>query len=287
VKAADPSIHVVANGQDLRWNKPLVTRKGAIVQSVSQHTLIGNALRDSRDAGGVFESLMAYPTAYAGVLERLRQQMAPHVKAPRIAITELQLFTNVPYLPNNRTVAEALFLAGTIHTAVRAGDLVEMITHSALVNHAGGLHKTREIVYPDPVYYTTKLYATQPGTHPVGIRVTTPVTDVPARRGLPAVKGSPTLDAIALGTEDGKAIVLLAVNRHPDKPLPLAIAVQGWTLAPKARHQVLDGGMFGHNTWEHPDRVRLREQTLSLDPASPSVVLSPCSVNALTLRRAP
>ncbi len=211
MKAADPTIHIIACGQDLAWNEPLVTRKGALIESVSIHSLMGGGLRGSNDPLGAFESLMAYPTAYAGVLDALRKQMAPHVAKPTLAITELQLFTNQPQLPNNAEIAEALFLAGIIHTAIRSGGLVELITHTANMNHGGGLRKNREIVYPNPVYFTSRLYATQPGVWPVGIRVTTPTADVPARGGLPAVPQSPYLDAIALLDEAGDALVLRAV----------------------------------------------------------------------------
>ena len=54
----------------------------------------------------------------------------------------------VPHLPTNATQAESLYLSGALHSAMRQGDLVEMFTHSALVNHGGGLKKEREIVLP-------------------------------------------------------------------------------------------------------------------------------------------
>lgn len=287
MKAADPTIHIIACGQDTHWNEPLVTRKGALVEAVSIHSLMGGGLRGSNDPAGAFESLMAYPTAYADVLEGLRKQMAPHVAKPTIAITELQLFTNQPQLPNNQEIGEALFLAGIIHTAIRSGGLVELITHTANMNHGGGLRKVREIVYPNPVYFTSKLYATQPGVWPVGIRVTTPTVDVPARGGLPAVKQSPYLDAIALLDEDGSRLVLLAVNRHPDKPLPATVRLSDFAPSTKVRVQTLCGeGYRALNSWQEPDRVKLQESVLELGPGPTRFVFAPCSVTALILARA-
>jgi len=288
MKAVDPTIHIIANGQDLRWNRPLVTRKGAIVESVTTHTLIGGGLRDSRDPVATFESLMAYPTAYEGILDAQRRQMKPHVARPRIAITELQLFTNRSHLPSNQEIAEALFLAGTLHTAIRMGDLVELVTHSATLNHGGGLLKQREVVFPHPVYFTSKLYATQPGSVPVGIRVATPTVDVPARRGLPAVKASPYIDAIALLSEAGDRLVVLAVNRHHERAIPATIRLDGFAPAAKMKVQTIQGATYrGRNTLAEPDRVRLRESTQAIEGSPVQFTFGPCSVTALTFQRTP
>ena len=287
MKATDPSIHIIACGQDLRWNEPLVTRKGAIIESVSIHSLMGGGLRGSNDPLGAFESLMAYPTAYDGVLRALERQMRPHVAKPRIAITELQVFTNQPALPNNQEIAEALFLAGIIHTAIRTGGLVELITHTANMNHGGGLRKVKEIVYPNPVYFTTKLYATQPGLWPVGIRVSTPAADVPARGGLPAVRQSPLLDAIALLDDAGAQLVVLAVNRDPERALPATIRLAQFPAKERARVQTLRGADYrDKNSWQEPERVALREETAELGGRAPTITLPPASITALTFQRA-
>ncbi len=287
MKAADPTIHLIACGQDLNWNEPLVTRKGKLLESVSIHSLMGGGLRNTSDALAAYESLMAYPTAYADVLEGLRRQMAPHMAKPTIAITELQLFTNQPQLPNNQEIAEALFLAGIIHTAIRTGGLVELITHTANMNHGGGLRKAREIVYPNPVYFTTKLYATQPGVLPVGIRVTTPTADVPARGGLPAVKQSPYLDAIALLSGDEASLVLLAVNRHHSNAVPARIRIEGFEPKADVAVQCIRGGHWRDlNSWQAPDRVKMHEETRRLGGSPFHFEFVPCSVSALTFRRA-
>jgi alpha-N-arabinofuranosidase len=286
LKAVDPSIHIIANGQDLRWNEPLVTRKGKLVEAVTIHTLIGGGLRDTSDAAAAWQSLMAYPTAYARILDALRRQMKPHVARPRIALTELQLFTNRPRLPNNQEIGEALFLAGTIHTAIRMGELVEMITHTATVNHGGGLRKEREIVYPNPVYFASKLYATQPGTLPVGIHVTTPTVNVPARHGLPGARNSPYLDAIALLDGAERQLVLLVVNRHHERPIPATVAFHDFAFRREVLVQTIRGSSFRDcNTWKEPSRVRIRQEKQRLEGEPLGFTFEPCSVTALTFRR--
>jgi alpha-N-arabinofuranosidase len=286
MKAADPAIHLIANGQDLRWNEPLLQRHGDLVESVSIHSLMGGGLRQSSDAAGAFESLMAYPTAYAAELRALRDQMAPRVAKPRIAITELMEFTMRPNLPDSPALSEALFLAGIIHTSIRMGDLVELITHTATLNHGGGMRKDREIVYPQPVYFTTRLYATQPGVWPVALRVTTPTANVPARGGLPAVPNSPYLDAMAFLSEDGDRLVLLIVNRHPDRAIPARLNLGDYRFRPTVLVQSIRGRSFlDRNTWQEPDRVRLEEQSQRLKGQGPSYTFEACSVTALTFER--
>jgi len=287
MKAADPSIHIIANGQDLRWNEPLLRRHGDLVEAVTIHSLMGGGLRQSNDAAAVFESLMAYPTAYADELRALGDQMAPRVARPRIAITELMEFTMRPNLPDSQALSEALFLAGILHTAVRLGDLVELITHTATLNHGGGMRKEREIVYPQPVYFTTRLYATQPGVWPVAIRVTTPTVDVPARGGLPAVQGAPYLDALALLSEKSDRLVLLAVNRHPDRAIPARLDLGDFRFRPTVLVQTIGGRSFlDRNTWQEPGHVGLTEGRQTLRGAAPDFTFEPCSVTALTFERA-
>jgi len=155
------------------------------------------------------------------------------------------------------------------------------------MNHGGGLRKTREIVYPNPVYFTSRLYATQPGIWPVALRVTAPATDVPARGGLPEVKGAPYLDAVALLDETGDKLVLLAVNRHHDRPIPATILFDAFRPRRECRVQTLRGSHYRDlNTWQEPDRVRLFDTTERAAGRQLSLTFAPCSVTALTCQRA-
>ncbi len=284
MKAVDPSIHLIANGQDRRWNEPLISRKGELVEAVSIHTLIGGGLRRSGDPVAVWQSLMAYPTAYEGILRALRRQMEGRVATPRIAITELQLFTNTPRLPNNQEIGEALFLAGTIHTALRLGDFVELLTHTATVNHGGGLRKVKELVYPNPVYFASRLYSQFAGMWPVALDVETPTTDVPPRGGLPGVKNSPWLDAVALLDDQAGRLAVLVVNRHHEKAIPAVVSFQGFAPAPTARVLTIRGANYrDKNTWDEPERVALRESRIRATSTGLRCDFPPASLTALVL----
>ncbi|MER3474664.1 MAG: hypothetical protein C4335_11670 [Armatimonadota bacterium] len=144
MKAVDPTIEVIACGQDARWNEPLIERCADILRSLSIHTLIAHSVPPNAPVEKVYRSIAAFPVWYEEHLAELGRQMARRVKPPRIAITELQIMTPNPV--NNQTIAEAIYLSGVVNTSIRLGDLLELITHSALMNHGGGLRKHREFV---------------------------------------------------------------------------------------------------------------------------------------------
>ena len=285
MRAVDPNLYIVANCQSLDWNRPLVERKGSIVQSLSLHTLIGNGARAHTSPEAVFRALMAHTTTYDDHLQALAQQARQTVADPKIAITELQVFTNVPQLPNNASQTESLFLAGIIHSAMRQGDLVDMITHSALVNHGGGLRKEREVVYPNPVHWVSHLY----GNLPEGYLVKTATSgqtfsaDVAS---IATVQSAPVLDAISLISTDEQTLILLIINRDPSQPVQTTIHLTGFCPASKAQVVTLSGESYmAKNTLQNPDAVKPESSVVSVE--KPFTLTVPAhSVTVLTLKSA-
>lgn len=230
MKAVDPSIMLIANGHEwLPWNEPVLKENPKTVRSLSIHTLIGNAIPDGTDPGTVYNSLMAYTNWYEGHLRAMGKQMTDvGIDDPKIAITELQIFTNKGGWPANWNQAEVIFYAGILNSSIRTGDLVEIITHSALVNHGGGLSKWRQVVCEQPVFLARKMYATQPGRWPVRLNITSPTFDVGELPGMPAVKDTPYLDAVAFLDDSGDELTLLVTNRHPSDAIKAEITLNGF-----------------------------------------------------------
>ncbi|MBM3213232.1 hypothetical protein FJZ33_13515, partial [Candidatus Poribacteria bacterium] len=52
--AVDSKIKIIANGQDMRWNAPIIKRKWDILRSLSIHTLIGGGTPENADPNEVF-----------------------------------------------------------------------------------------------------------------------------------------------------------------------------------------------------------------------------------------
>jgi alpha-N-arabinofuranosidase len=283
--AVDPEIKIIANGQDMRWNAPVIQKKGEILRSLSIHTLIGGGTPENANPDEVFESLMAYTTFYERHLKELGLQMAEKVKEPKFAVTELQVFTNRPGLPNNASLTESLFWSGIVNTCIRLGNLVEMVTHSALVNHGGGLRKEREIVYANPVYYARKLYSTQSGTIPVQIQVQCPMYKSSGRYS-PVDSNVPYIDAVALIDDNDKELNLILTNRHPHETMDANIYLHNFVPAEDVRIQTLTGASYmWRNELDHPDEISLKDSAIKIDGVSLKYPVPAHSIVLMSFRK--
>jgi alpha-N-arabinofuranosidase len=262
MNAADPSIDLIANGCDGAWNRKVLERCGAEVRSLSVHPLIGGGTPAGADPAAVFRALIAYPTRF----EREAREDAAWARerglSPRVAVTELQIFTNLPSQPSNATLSEALFLGRFIHAAVRLEGTVELITHSALVNHGGGLAKWRGVVVVQPVQHAHVLYATMTGVRPVPVDVTCG-TYASRESNVPPVEGAPDLDAIALLDGSGRELTLVAINARAEGEIAAPVVLRGGAPARPVRARRIDGPSFmTRNAEAEPLAAALR----SIDP---------------------
>lgn len=268
MRRVDPDIRFIANGRDAAWHAPLLDASPTLVRSFSVHPLIGSRIPRQADPASAYRALVAHPTWYRGFLEKLAQQIEDAGVTPRLAITELQIFTNKRELPTNSTLAEAIFMARYFHLGIRLGGLVEMITHSALVNHGGGLRKVRGIVFAQPSWWATHLYGTMEGTIPMGIEVQTPVSDV-SERSLPRVEEAPWIDAVALTDGERRTLTLMVINTHPDRGLDVTIHPGDWPLPGRlAGRQIRGPSFMSQNSWDDPDVVRIHTLDEPLKRAS-------------------
>jgi len=282
----DPEIKFIANGHDLEWDKIIAQRKGDILRSLSIHLLQGGGVPDEAPGDEVYHSLIGYTYWLRDYLEEIRGEMVKRVKEPRMAITELQIFTKRPHLPNNKTLTEALFYSGIVNTSINLGDFVEMITHSALVNHGAGLRKEREIVYADPVYYARKLYATQTGRWPTKVSIETPTFNVSELAGLPAARDVPYVDAVALLNGDRDTLSIIVSNRHPGKSIEAEICLHGFRAQEAVKTKTLNGPSYmSVNTWETPDLVKTMEDHTTIAKEEPRYVLPAHSITNLIFKK--
>ncbi len=283
MKAVDPTIEVIACGQDAHWNEPLIERCSDILRSLSIHTLIAHSVPADAPVERVYRSIAAFPVWYEWHLAELGRQMARRVKPPRIAITELQIMTPNPV--NNQTIAEAIYLSGIVNTSIRLGDLVELITHSALMNHGGGLRKHREYVWKNPVQLTHEMLVNLAGRVPVGLTVASPFFAVSALHDLPAVNGAPYLDAVAAISPSGAELILAVTNRHPDSELTAEVVLHDFTPRPAVSTSTLAGSSpTAHNSFEQPESVKIVKGEARAGKNGIQYTFPPLSLSLLTFR---
>jgi alpha-N-arabinofuranosidase len=280
VNSADPNILIIANGRDAEWNRVLVKRAETPVRSISVHTLPGGGIPPEADPRTVFREFMAHANAYQGYLARVASPMSQVGMEAKLAVTELQVFTNKPSLPNNATLTEALWTAGIINSCIRSG-IVELLTHSAMLNHGGGLRKVRGIVYPNPVWWTTHLYGASDGQIPTGVEVICPTFST-AGRWLTKHDAVPYLDAMGLLSPDSANLTLFVVNRHDEEPIQTEISLKGFFSVSEADVQLLAGSSFmERNEWNRTavdlvgDKVPVRNGTVDF-------LLPPLSLSRFT-----
>ena len=299
MRQADPNLLFIANGlgglrrtpdgkgyQRPEWNYALVRVNGAQVRSISVHPLIGGRTDPKSDPNEIWQELVAFADGYGDYLEKLvAEPMREAGLEPKVAITEMQIFTHQPSLPNNKSIAEPLWLASMLHTCFRSGGLVELLTHSALLNHGGGLGKRRGVVYAEPVWWATYLYSTQAGTIPVEVRTESPVFSSKGRYCAPREK-VPYLDAAALLGPDGETCTVFVINRHPEAAMQTTLELRGFAAAEAVQAMTLSAGsLTERNSWDAPDRIHPVPSRLTLAGGRLTHTFAPLSLTRLTFRR--
>jgi len=265
MSAVDPTIRFIANGHDAAWNGELIKSDSDILRSLSVHLLTNGGMPPDADPLQSYLGWMSYAHNAAGRLRRLTQQMRDGGIEPRIAVTELQIMRGQDNLPGHHNQTEALLLAGITNAAIRSGGQIELITHSALVNHGGGLRKQFEVVFPNPVHWAHHIYGTQPGRWPLRVETTCDTFTVERFHKLPAGEDIPYLDAVALADDGGKVVSLLVTNRHPDEAIEATIRLHGFA-ARGATVQMLAGdSLLARNSWDQPNNINIDESDIEPD----------------------
>jgi len=304
--AVDPSIEVSAvgnrNSPDDRWNDELIERAGGELRTITDHVLSGGTVDSGTDPDELFEACMAYADQlgeeYADLRDRMR---AAGIEEPRLAITELQLFTHFEEnreiethggelspdrMPTRTTVSEALYHATVVHESIRLGEFVELLTHSATVNHGGGLQKHRGRTWADPAYYGRKMGLSMAGGTPVGIDLECATISTDRSFGdIEAADGVPAIDAMAVRSADDGDLVVTLVNRASGAdPVDTTIDVEGAKIGGDADVTTLSAGeMNVENTYDDPERVTPTTSTLAIEDGSCEFALEPYSLVRLRI----
>ena len=311
MRAADPAIHLVANGcaaminwRGEDWNGILLDANGASVESIADHILIGGGIPASTDPMDVYADFMARAVAHEPLYASLRNRMlAAGVAEPRMAVTELQLFgrRNEPAegeavrltretLVSPATMAEAVFATLVFHVSARLAPFVEMITHSATVNHGGGLRKERERVYANPCHYAWAMLDAVTGGRVCPVAVRCGVEAVPGvldltRRNDPPGRDHPILDVIAAEQDDGTRFVSL-VHRGRGEPVSVSLTVDGCDADTAAATSLSADRPWDINTLELPTAIVPRALPVEAAEGAARITLPPCSVTVVGLRAA-
>jgi alpha-N-arabinofuranosidase len=167
------------------------------------------------------------------------------------------------------------------HTAIRLSPFLEVITHSATVNHGGGLRKSREHVYANPCHYAQTAFAALSGATVLPVEIASCTETTP--RVLPdlsnAVKDQlnySAIDAIAARNQDG--IWLYIVNRKT-APVNLTVELAGFTATDAAEVQSLTAELpWSSNSLQDPDEIKPINSKVTLQQGKLQLSLAPYTV---------
>jgi alpha-N-arabinofuranosidase len=174
---------------------------------------------------------------------------------------------------------DGVFAAGVFHALQRCGGFVEMANLAQTVNVLGILRTNQTQVAKSPIYWAFWMYARGTGKWRVGCEVAAPLGTVPVGGKAPVVDASATL------SEDGKALFVGLINRHPQADVAVELDLGGFGAGPQVSMMRLAGRSFlDTNTFEEPDKVKPSEETLSLEGAK-RLVLPRHSVTVLRFER--
>lgn len=299
--AADPGIQLLACGAPAmsgkQWNDTLIAGTAPMLNMTTDHPLVGGDVAPTVDPLDVYRDFMAVPEVLEQKWAALRNDMEQGgIRNPRLAVTELQMFAhlgraseaNAPArlthqnLVNPGTHAEALYDVLICHAAIRLAPFVEMVTHSATVNHGGGLRKDRERVFANPCHYAQAAFAAFAGATPVAVELEAVVEPAPMvlpdlKHAVPGVSCS-ALDALAATSPDG-SLLLSLVHRGPDRAIHLTIVFADFKPADTAEVRTLAADLpWAANTLEHPEAVKPVDSTAEIREGHLELDLRPYSV---------
>ncbi len=304
--AADPTLRILGcgygNEPDSEWNHRLIGNAGSTLQTITDHILTGGSVTAETDPAELYHAFMGYPMVLEERYRTLKERMqSAGIGDPHLAITELQLFAHFQgepqpdgkltpaMMPRPDTIAEALSLTAITHMGIRLEGFLELLTHSATVNHGGGLRKERERVYANPVHYAHALGQAVVGGTPVAVRLTCGTLSTNhAFAHIPPMEGIPTIDAMAVVTASGNLVITLIHRGAEVGPIELTIDLEGFQAQQQADAVTLAGGTwYDRNTRETPEKVSPKHSLVALGSGQRlSLTLAPFSVTQLTLEAA-
>jgi alpha-N-arabinofuranosidase len=301
MRAADPTIRLQACGAPVfwgkQWNDTLIAGAAPLFQTITDHPLIGGDVPPSTEPLAVFRDFMAVPEVLEHKWAELREDMLRGgIREPRLAVTELQLFAHIARsrdggeparltgenLVAPPTLAEGLYDVLIYHAAIRLAPFIEMITHSATVNHGGGLRKIRERVFANPCHHAQAAFAAFAGATPVGVEIEAATEHAPLV--LPQLREATreasfaAVDALAALAPDGSLLISL-VHRGSSGPVQTSIVLDGFQGAETAEVNTLSADVpWAVNTLEKPDNVAPITSTVSVANSQMTLDLKPYSV---------
>jgi alpha-N-arabinofuranosidase len=306
MKAVDPTIKIIAVGNNpltdrendpaSQWNREVLADCADDFDFLSWHIYQPEqeSWRENYDPAQLFASVVAAPIDFQWIIDRVDAQIQSSKGKGRITqcIDEWNIW--LPPGENAKsmhqvtyTMRDALYVAGIINALYRSFKKVDIANLAQLVNVLPLVKTNEKTAIATAIYYPFQL-AAELEENVLSFEYESETFAAPKLgENVQAHENVPYLDACVTASEEGDAIAMLLVNRHPEKRNQVHVdfsqkenfqAVEWQEL--KANHP-LDA-----NTFEHPNRVHLHSSNFIMKTGNDLVVdLAPASVNLLKFRK--
>ena len=306
MKHVDPTAQLSAAAlPDVDWNVNLLRRCGQHLDWISLHKYWNLMAQENSFAD--YAQSMAYTNDLDGDLNRARGLLTAFGLEKRIKIaydewnlrgwhhpnvhTIRQGVTKAEYLwprdLNDRnqdyTMADAVFTACFLNTLNRNCDIVGMANFAPIVNTRGCIFTHPGGVVLRSTYHVFDLYVNYLGDALLdGWGEGVPTMDVPHMAD-GHIETVDALDVVATRFGQDGMLAVAAVNKHPERALPLKLALEGGERPLRYRVVTVNGdGVDAYNDVD-VDRVGLTEGPWQAAEGPLSVALAPHSANVIQI----
>jgi len=305
MRAVDKDIKFVACGgrywKYSRWNQALFKIAADYIDYLSLHsyakkyrnTLKKEDLKDPKMAEELYYYLASSPYGVEEQIietdKEIRQTLSNRPDLT-IAFDEWNAYYYRPGAFEELEFAQrdAVYTAGMFHAFRRQHKAATMANIWGPINANGMIRVNPSGMFFNPQYLIFKMYADHSG--PILLKSSVRCDSFPApeyERGRPQAKGRiQYLDVSATMSEDEKIIYLAVINLHADKNIKTRISLDKWNFSSEVKISGLyDDDYMTENTFEHPNRLTVREDILNDISGSFSYNFKPHSVTIMEFRK--
>jgi len=275
MKRTDPEIELIGCGHNgwSDWDQIVIDGLAPIIDWYSIHLYTGQADHYTT----VFQSHQAERAIRicAALIERARytQRLTHPI---HIAFDEWNVWYRTRTdedrksgIEERYSLSDALAVATYLHGFIRHCRVVRMANLAQLVNAIAPIVTSRTGLFLQTIYHPLRLYVEHMRPLALDVHVDAPTHELPpgleerthGRVHRVADLGPfPLLDAVATCDESGRELMIGVVNRDRDRPHRATIDLGGATATGEALVSEVNGpDVDATNSFEHPDRVGVRE----------------------------
>jgi alpha-N-arabinofuranosidase len=301
--AVDKNIKIVAVGTRYwkfpRWNQAIFKTAGKYFDYLSLHSYAKKYrskvkkkdIIDPKFAEVFYYYIVSSPYGIeeqiVGTDEEIRKSL-PDRPEVKIAFDEWNAYSYyATFEEADFALRDGIYAAGVLHAFQRQCSAVPIANLSKVVNAIGMIRVNGEGMFLNPQYLVLNMYSNHFG--PTLLKTEVRCDSYPApeyETGRPQAKGQiPYLDVSAAASKDGKSIYVAVINLHANKNIKTGISFDRWNFSPQAKiYELYDDDYLAENTFDKPDRLTIKENTLNVANNSFEYDFKPHSVTIMEFR---